>query len=504
MRNVLVSLLVVFIFSAVSHAQGLLKGKVVDEKSIPIAGASVHLLNTDVFTVTNSDGRFLLQRINQGSYLLNVSSVGFASAITKVTNDSINEILVQLSFIYKQLSEVTVVTQKTDELLQNLPISITSLSGMQVEDYRLWNLRDLSALSPNLYTADPGDKRNVTSIRGIVSTSYDPAVASYIDGVNQFGLDTYIAQLFDVDRIEIARGPQGTLYGRNAMGGVINIITRKPENKVSGFVEAALGEYGQQRFVSGIRLPLLKDKLYFGAAALFEKSNGFYQNVYINNKYDKQHSFTGNYYLRYIPNASWSFTINAKHAANRNNGTFPLVFGTGEALEKPFMVDQNAVAEMVDNIANSSLSINYSGRKINIASQISYQSNYRFYKSNIDADFSPLDAISIYNNFGKDWNNVQVFTQEVRFSSKKENENKLNWLTGAYAFRQHNPVKQATRFGSDATQLAFRITISPSSILLLLLTKGLPSSARLNTSLAGSYCLLEACGMTMSRGSKAF
>ncbi|WP_315816025.1 TonB-dependent receptor plug domain-containing protein [Paraflavitalea speifideaquila] len=125
-------------------------------------------------------------------------------------------------------------------------------------DYRLWNTKDITAIVPNLYSADPGDNRNVTSIRGITTTSYDPAVATYIDGVNQFGLDTYISQLSDIERIEVLRGPQGTLYGRNAMGGVINIITKQPGNHLTGFAEANMGNYGQHRIAAGIRTPLIK------------------------------------------------------------------------------------------------------------------------------------------------------------------------------------------------------------------------------------------------------
>ncbi len=116
---------------------------------------------------------------------------------------------------------------------------------------------------PNLYSAEPGDKRNVTSVRGITSTSYDPAIATYIDGINQFSLDTYISPLFDVERIEVLRGPQGTLYGRNAMGGVINIITRQPTNRTDVFAEASIGNYGTQRYSAGIKTPVVKDKFFY-------------------------------------------------------------------------------------------------------------------------------------------------------------------------------------------------------------------------------------------------
>src|SRR5690606_10023269 len=105
---------------------------------------------------------------------------------------------------------------------------------------------------------------------------YDPAVATYIDGVNQFGLDTYIAQLFDVERIEVLRGPQGTLYGRNAMGGVINIITRQPDNRTTGFAEASFGNYGQQRYGLGLRTPIVKDKLFISVSGLYDRRKGFY------------------------------------------------------------------------------------------------------------------------------------------------------------------------------------------------------------------------------------
>ena len=81
-------------------------------------------------------------------------------------------------------------------------------------------------------------------------------VATYIDGVNQFSLDTYIGNLFDVERIEVLRGPQGTLYGRTAMGGVINIITKQPTNATEGFAELSFGNYGRQRYSAGIKHPL--------------------------------------------------------------------------------------------------------------------------------------------------------------------------------------------------------------------------------------------------------
>ncbi len=201
---------------------------------------------------------------------------------------------------------------------------------------------------------------------------------------------------------------------------------------------------------------MIKDKLFFGAAGLFEKMNGFYRNEFNNSAYDKQHSVSGNYYLKYVVNPKWDLSINLKHTGNRNKGPFPLVFGVEEALQNPYRLNQNSITKMIDNIFNASASINYTGKVFNFNSQSSYQSNYRYYKSPIDADFSPLDAISIFNNYGNNWNNVNVITQELKFSSPAIVTNAFKWTAGTYLFRQHSPVKQATVFGEDAMMLGIQ------------------------------------------------
>ncbi|MEO7961207.1 MAG: TonB-dependent receptor, partial [Ginsengibacter sp.] len=295
----------------------------------------------------------------------------------------------------------------------------------------------------------PGDKRNTTSIRGITTTSYDPAVATYIDGVNQFSLDTYISPLFDIERIEVLRGPQGTLYGRNAMGGVINIITKQPTNKTDVFAEISIGNHGSQRYSAGFKAPLVKNKLFFGAAGLYDGINGYYTNEFNNSKYDKQHSIVGNYYLKYEANDRWAITLNAKHNNNRNTGPFPLVFGIDEAFQNPYKLNQNALTKIIDNSFNSSLSVNFTGRKFNMQSQTAYLYNYRYYNSPIDADFSPIDGVTLNNDFGKDWNNVKVVTEEIKFTSPAGSASSLKWIAGTYLFYQESPTKTDTHFGND-------------------------------------------------------
>jgi iron complex outermembrane receptor protein len=352
-----------------------------------------------------------------------------------------------------RLNEVIVTAQKREETLGKIPIAVSAITANQVREYRLWNNKDLSGIVPNLYAADPGDGRDIISIRGITTTSYDPAVATYIDGVNQFGLDTYIPSLFDVERIEVLRGPQGTLYGRNAMGGVINIITRQPAEPINGFVEVNEGNYGEQRYSAGFRMPLIKNKLFIGAAGLYDGRNGYYTNLFTNQSYDKQHSVTGNYYLKYLVNARWLLDLNIKHHNNRNHGAFPLVADAAAVFKQPFVLDQNAVTTMIDNTFNSSLSASYKGSAFNFVAQTAYQKNYRYYTDPIDGDFSPLDAISIINNYGRRWNNVKAVTEDLRFTSPGSSPSSWKWTAGSYWFFQDQPNRQATRYGKDANLL---------------------------------------------------
>lgn len=411
----------------------------------------MYLLNTNYQTSADRSGKFILKSITAGKYTLHISAVGYAAKnIPVIIIGTSRPITIQLNDASNQLDEVTVSAQKTEEQAQRVPFSISTLSAKQIQDYRLWDLKDLTAIVPNLNSGAPGDGRTVTGIRGIVTTSYDPAVATYVDGVNQYGLDTYIPQLLDVDRIEVLRGPQGTLYGRNATGGVINVITRQPSNTLSGFAGVDVGNYNQQRYTLGIKAPLVKGKLYLGVAGIYSGFNGFYTNTFNNTHFDKQHYFLGNYYLKFLATSKLAFTLNVKNYNNRNNGAFTLAGSPDDALSRPFEVNQNATTKMVDNTFQSSLTANYSGSDFNFTSQTSYQVNNRYYTTPIDGDFSPIDAVSIVNNYGGKWNKVKTTIQEFRFTSPASSASKLKWAAGTYGFYHYAPNRQCTYFGDDA------------------------------------------------------
>ena len=400
-RRILCYLLLnVIIVSAYSQEKSSFSGKVTNIKSLPIPGSTIYLLNTNQGTTSDQQGNFNFTDILPGKYAVQVSSVGYATLNRDIIigNSADKPVNFSLADAAVQLDAVLVSAQKKEEFLQKVPLSITAISAKQATAYRLWNSKELTAIVPNLYSANSGDDRNVTAIRGIATTSYDPAVTTYIDGVNQFSLDTYIATLSDIERIEVLRGPQGTLYGRNAMGGVINIITKQPGNKLNGFIEMNAGNYNQFRMSAGLRIPLVKNKIFLGMSALYNKRNGFYTNDFNNSSFDKQNSVTKNLYLKYIANTKLAFTLNVKHQRYRNSGPFPLVIGDSIALNNPFHLEQNAVANMIDRTFNISLIAAYTGKKFNFNSQTAYQSNHRYYDKPLDGDFFPFDGVTIIND----------------------------------------------------------------------------------------------------------
>ena len=442
-----------FIFLSINtKSQEVFRGKLTNAKNLPITNASISVLNANTNAITDSEGNFKLKLPTAGNYQLEISHINFASIhpIIKVENNKNAAVTVFiLEASLNTLDELVVTAQKREELIQKIPSSITALNAKQINAFGIWNTKEITGIIPNLYSADPGDGRDVTSVRGIATSSYDPSVATYIDGVNQFSLDTYIPTLFDIERIEVLRGPQGTLYGRNAMGGVINIITKQPNNTTTGFVDMSVGNFNQQRVTIGYKTPFIKNKLFAGAALLYNKRDGFYTNEFTNSSYDQQDGLSGNYFLKYLVNDRWNINVNFKHHLNKNKGAFPLAFIAEEAFANPYSLNQNSTTTMMDQTTNTSLSVHYTGDAFNFSSQTAYQQNYRYYTTPIDGDFSPIDAVSVINNYGNKWNNNKVLTQDFKFSSNTSNT-KFKWTAGAFLFYQDAPVKQATRFGMDA------------------------------------------------------
>jgi len=422
-----------------------------NKQGIKVEGIEVSLLNSNQLVVVNEKTGIVFNNLSKGYYELLITAEGYASVIWKGQLDRSQEVSILMESNSIKLDEVVVSSDKKQANILNTPGSISSINAKQIRDMRIWEISDLSGFAPNLFIANSGDNRNVTGIRRMVTTSYDQSVATYVDGVAQFNLDTYIPQLNEIESIDIIRGAQGTFYGRNAMGGVINITTKKPTNTTQVNAGVQIGNYGQKRINAAVNAPIIKNKLFLGMSALHDRKNGFYTNEFLNKKFDKQQQTMLNLQLKYFLTKGWSLQADLKQYIAKNDGAFPLVNDMKALFKNPYTLSQNLTSSMRDNSRNISVVAKHKGKKTDITLQHSRQRNYRFYEKSLDADFSPADIVGIFNNYGKDFNTVNVMTNELRFNSVKSSpEQAFEWSAGIYQFSQKSPTKQATVFGKDA------------------------------------------------------
>jgi iron complex outermembrane receptor protein len=156
---------------------------------------------------------------------------------------------------YAGVEEIVVTIRKREERVQEVPAAITTLSGAQIEAANIQTVSDLVTLVPNATVKSQGGP---ISIRGISQsfTSQSP-VAAHVNGVFKFDDDAFLGQFYDLQAIDVARGPAGTVYGRNATAGAINLVWRKPHSGYQVFGDATAGSYDRFGFRGGINLPIL-------------------------------------------------------------------------------------------------------------------------------------------------------------------------------------------------------------------------------------------------------
>lgn len=181
-----------------------------------------------------------------------------------------------------ELDEIVVTATKRSESLQNVPISITALSSERIDQLGLTGSQDIAAYTPNLqWTSGTGYSRPSIYLRGLGNSSFhvnaNGAVGIYTDGVYLGSVIVQPFQLFDLERVEVLRGPQGTLYGRNTTAGLVNFITSKPDigGPVSGFAELNGGSYGQFTAEAAVNVPL-GDRAALRVSGQFDRTDGFF------------------------------------------------------------------------------------------------------------------------------------------------------------------------------------------------------------------------------------
>lgn len=221
----------------------------------------------------------------------------------------------------KNLEEVTVTAQKNEENVQNVPISMSVFNDIQLEDQSISNIEDIGKYSPNLFFFNTGQQGLLSpSIRGIAASviSYSTPVSLYVDGVPTMSSFGFADGLEDIERIEVLKGPQGTLYGKNSEAGVINVITKKPDNETKGKFHTKLGNNGKKEYGLNISGPIIEDKFYMGISYKHNEKDGFIKDTktgeYINHKENDY----GKVNLRYTPSDKLDISLIASKSKNKN------------------------------------------------------------------------------------------------------------------------------------------------------------------------------------------
>ena len=224
------------------------------------------------------------------------------------------------------LEEIVVTAQKRSESMQDVPISIQVFSADEIERLNIRNTIDLVRNVPNMIGINNVGLPQAASyfLRGVGQdesiSSLDPAVGTFVDGVYISRQIANNARLYDVDSVEVLRGPQGTLYGRNTSGGAIRIITQKPHDHNEGFIDLAYGEYDTKEVTGKVNLAI-SDNLFLKVTAFYlDQSDGFLQNVTLNRDQWTQEATGARIQVLYSPSDRFEALLTYEHSDDDTGG----------------------------------------------------------------------------------------------------------------------------------------------------------------------------------------
>ena len=338
------------------------------------------------------------------------------------------------------LEEVMVTAQKRTQSMQDVPISVQAFSSDALRTLGAAVISDLEATAPSLQTGGlgKGSQQNM-GIRGIVDYSrnigIDPRMGVYIDGVYQGQSYTADQPLLGLETVEILRGPQGTLFGKNTVSGAINLTTKNPDENFEGEFQAEAGNHDYYKgaaYVSG----QLADN-FFGAVSLsYEDFGGYYDNIVLNKDTGDWDRTAGRLKLRYLPSDKLELILSAD--GSKTDSHDPL---SVNAANEPYETTQGFIAEDNTEFWGTALTVNYDfDNEYRLTSITSFR--HAEFDIFYDDDLSPLDIqTSVF-----DEDNDQ-FSQELRIISPQRDD--FDWVAGLYYFDSERKTNRFAYFGED-------------------------------------------------------
>lgn len=472
MNKTVIIILFIFCISYYSVYAQLRQGIITSADGTPIAGATILIEKQSINRATNSNGVYTVY-LAEGEHQIIILAEGY-KPLTKMIQCTSYYCLLDF-FMEKDLQELETVTiqgNRHEKNILNTTASISEISSKSIKETQTELLKDLNSLIPNYIYSDLGvNYQQQITLRGVSAFSEVPSVATYIDGINTFNISANNLLLNDVEKIEVFRGPQGAVFGQDALGGIINIVTKKPSsNNKSAFIETSIGNQGFYSYAAGFKTPVIKNILFIGVDGKLNSQHGFYRNNLTGTfsfdgkplekssengvRIGDQQAYYGNIDINLRPDEKLDLLFNIKKQIDQSIGAssfYQAALTPQKALDNPYEFSVNSIGSDHRDVLNLSLRIKYEGSNYVIQSS-SYYSKVKTGYNKIDGDLTPFDFYSASSSYKGILGNpfpLEVIGQEIKIESDKEK--RLSWLVGGSVFFQ-NYQKQYSYVGKSTVQ----------------------------------------------------
>lgn len=332
------------------------------------------------------------------------------------------------------LPQVSVSAQKEPGPMQTLPVSVTALTTEFTRDAGIREVRDAAVFAPNVLMNEfTARKLSNPYFRGIGASPNNPGVTTSFDGVPQLNANSSSLELLDVGQIEFVRGAGGGLFGRNTVGGLINVTSRAPGDRWTGAVEAAAGSHQAREALLRFSGPLVGDRLGFGFAGGHATRDGYTRNSFTGHDLDSRDAWFGKFQFRWQPSAEFSARLIVTGESDRD-GDYAL--GDLAALRRtPRTVSRDFEGYTRRDVTAPTLQLDFRGQSVQFSS-VTGGVWWRTADAT-DLDYTPAPLMTRQNN-----ERARQLTQEFRVASRANQpltlagDCTLRWQAGVFLFDQ--------------------------------------------------------------------
>ncbi|BFM15302.1 TonB-dependent receptor [Maricurvus nonylphenolicus] len=324
------------------------------------------------------------------------------------------------------IEEIVVTAQMREQTLQEVPMSVSAFTGEALKDANLNNFKDLFSITPGVSGQTEDSFFDAVSVRGISNNGFgsgsDPAIGVFLDGVSQSRTGA-TPTMFDMARVEVVKGPQGTLFGRNTASGAISMVSQKPGNEFGGEVSVGFGELGRKEASVSVDLPITDD-LAMRLSGIHEEEDGHVKNLAGGRDLGQSEVDAVRLVTVYDGWEDASLTVLIQHEERQSDGTIYRALDTQGDFDEVFNDQRgNDESEITDVIAT--LDIDLDGMKLTSIS--GYKTHDYSYTEDFDGTAANIDT------FKRDQEG-DYFSQEFRLASTGDGP--FHWVTGVSYYQE--------------------------------------------------------------------